>query len=463
MLSKKDGVWIPGVFFAVSLAVYFLSLNHYFINDDLIHLEFVKNFHGRYLDFLFPHLRPSDVVTHARYEPFHILFYAFLYKLLGGFFPAYQLLHIAVHALNAFLIYKIGKKLNPGSAGAFLAGLFFCVYRLNSQEVLWYASLFCTFTITLLLSAFLLYLRQNGRSCCYSVLLFLGAVLLSLRAHQFLLFAAAYFLVFRKDLLREGLLKLNLMTLAGYGAAAAFSIAANAVSWRYFPNEIPGFEADVYGFFVFFLNLVCPYEVSIPFKAAMLLLFCAAVILHRKERAVVFLASAVVLNALFWTFMFSSAHLPYAPRYLYWAAVPFCLLLGHFTGLAFESGVPYKRLCAIVLAVLFAGGNAFFVGSQDIVWFRYLSVRGQKLDEVSRLAGTEKKKVFIQDDFFSNDPNLDYFKDKLAFVSAAEAADFTVDLERGRYVKYFGRDFGKEYWHQPWFIKKPCREDTPWC
>ncbi len=446
-------------------AVYFLSLKNYFINDDLIHLDFVKNFKGDYLDFLFPHLRPSDVVTGARYEPFHIYFYALLYQLLRGFFPAYQLLHIAVHALNAFLIYKIAEKINIRAAGALIAALFFCVYRLNSQNVLWYASMFCTVTVTLLLLAFLLFLKTSRKSHFYSGVLFLIAALLSLRASQFVLLMGAYLWVFRKELRAQGVLEQKVKTLGVCAAVSLFSVICNLISWRYFPNELPGFEFDFFGMYAFFLNLVFPYESSALLKAAVFFLFCGLIFRHRKDKVTAFLTAAIVLNALFWFLLLSASHLPYAPRYSYLGAAFFCLLLGHWLSLAVQ-GTVLRQWAAFALIFCFLGGNAFLIISQDIVWFKFLSVRGQKLDALSRHTGPGKKKVFIQDDFFSGDPNLNYFKDQLEFVSGKAGADsdaVLVDLDRDRYVRYFGRDFGRGYWFQPWFVKRECKEDTPWC
>lgn len=464
MNGKKNSA-VFGAFFLVSLAVYFLSLKNYFINDDLIHLDFVKNFKGNYLDFLLPHVRPSDVVTHARYEPFHLYFYALLYPLLGGFFAGYQFLHIVIHAVNAFLVYKIGERLKIHKIGAFAAALFFCVYRLNSQGVLWYASLFCTAAVLLLLAAFLLFLKGDRKNLFYSVFLYGCAALLTLRAPQYVLLTGACLWFFREELAREGALAGKLKAFGGYAAVSVFSVVGNLISWRYFPNDIPGFQFDFFSLYAFFLNLVFPYESGLFLKTAVLFLFCGVIIARRKDKITVFLTAAIVLNALFWFLIFSAGHLPYAPRYLYLAAALFCLLSGHWLSLAVQSGAALRSGAALALAVCFIGGNAFLVISQDIVWFKFLSVRGQKLDAISRLEGPEKVTVFIQDDFFSGDPNLNYFKDRLEFVPVAgpESGAIAVNLERDKYVKYFGRDFGKQYWFQPWFVKKKCDESTPWC
>jgi len=465
MTGKKDGVLFC-VFFVVSFAVYFLSLKNYFINDDFIHLDFVKNFQGNYLDFLFPHVRPSDVVTHARYEPFHIYFYAFLYPFFRDSFPAYQLLHIAIHALNAFLIYKIGTRLNIRAAGAFIAALFFCVYRLNSQEVLWYASLFCTAAYSLLLAAFLLFLKPSRASQFYSVGLFLVAALLSLRAPQYVLLTGAWLWVFRKELKEQELLGRKLKTYLAYAGVSAFSVICNLISWRHFPNDIPGFEFDFFALWAFFLNLVFPYQSGTLLKTAVLFLCCGFVVVHRKDKAVIFLTLAIILNAFFWFLIFSAGHLPYAPRYSYIAAAFFSLLLGHFLSGAIQSGVTAKKLIAAALAVCLIGFNAYLVVSQDIVWFKYLSVRGKKLAAISRFEAPGKKQVFIADDFFSHDPNLNYFKDELEFVSEMPAVNsgvFPVDLERDRYAEYFGPDIGRQYWFYPWFVRKVCKDNTPWC
>ncbi|MBP9865670.1 MAG: hypothetical protein KBC91_04620 [Candidatus Omnitrophica bacterium] len=465
MKKGHDGS-VFGVYFLVSLAVYFLSLKNFFINDDLIHLDFVKNFKGHYLDFLLPNVRPSDVVTHARYEPFHLYFYAVLFQILGDFFPAYQLLNIAAHSLNAFLIYKIAKKAGIQEGGAFLAALFFCVYRLNSQSVLWYASLFCTAAVTLLLGAFLLFLRGDRKSLFYSVLLYLGAALLTLRAPQYVLLTGACLWFFREESMRDGSQNRKIRAFGGYAAVSLFSAIGNLISWRYFPNDIPGFEFDFFSLYAFFLNLVFPYESGLFFKTAVLFLFCGVVILHRKDRVTAFLTAAISLNAVFWFLIFSAGHLPYAPRYSYLASALFCLLMGHWLNLAVQGGAALRRWGASVLMIVFTCGNAYLVISQDIVWFKFLSVRGQKLNAIAHLDGTGKRKVFIRDDFFSGDPNLNYFKDRIDFAAAppgSESGVFIVDLERDKYVKYFGRDFGREYWHQPWFVKKECDESTPWC
>lgn len=463
--KDQNGRRVFGILFLTVLAVYFSSLKNYFINDDFLHLEFIRNFKGNYLEFLLPHVRPSDVVTNARYEPLHIYFYALLYPVFGTFFPAYQFLHLVLHALNGFLVFRIGRNAGISAAGSLLGALCFCVYRLNSQSVLWYAGLFCTAAVTLMLLAFLLFMKRGfGNQTC-SVLLFLAASLMSLRAPQFLFLAAAWTAVFFRDLRAAGELGSKLWTLGACAAVTGLSLIANAVSWHYFPNEIPPMAFDFYALPAFFLNLVFPYEGGLFLKGTALALVAALAAFRWNDKAVRFLALAAVLNAFFWFLLISRAHLPYAPRYMVIASALFCLLFGHVFGPVLADGRDLRRALAAVLAVGFITGNVYLVVTQDIDWFKYLSVRGEKLQALAREAGEGKRKVLIKDDFYPGDSNLNFFKDRFHFVSdTAGGGDvIIVDLEREKYAEKLGRDIGKEYWFQPWFVKKPCKEETPWC
>lgn len=462
--GRKDGL-VFGTLLLAALAVYFTALSHYFIDDDFIHLDFIRNFHGNYLEFLLPNLRPSDPVTHTRYEPFHIGFYALLYKALGVSFHAYQLLNIVLHSLNAFLLYRIGKKINISGTGSLLGAVFFCVYRLNSQNVLWYASLFCTAEYSLVLAAFLLFLTDSRRGHFFSVVLFLAASLLSVRAPQFVLAAGAYLAVFRKGLDQKGTLERKLRTFRSCVGVTAFSVTGNLISRYYFPGPVHGSGADLSGLPAFFLNLTFPYDFPLQVKAAALLVFCAVLFARRTEKTVSFLTLAVVFNAVFWFAVLCVTHLPYTPRYYYLGAAFFSLLAGHLLGSALVSGPRRKRLVSGALAACLILGNVFLLVSEDIVWFRYLSVRGQKLEALAlSREGTEKIKVFVPD-VSPDDPNLNYFRDRLEFVSDPGDGPgvIRVDLERGKYEKYFGRDFGARYWFHPWFLNTGCAKNMTWC
>ncbi|MBU3759256.1 MAG: hypothetical protein FGM27_04925 [Candidatus Omnitrophica bacterium] len=458
--------WVFALLAASVLAAYFGAFRNYFINDDFLHLDFIQSFRGSYLEFFLPHLRPSDVVTGARYEPLHVIFYALLYPVFGMFFPAYQALHLVLHTLNAWLIFRIGRHLGIQSSGALLGALFFCVYRLNSQAVLWYSSLFCTAAAGLMLGAFLALMRPGFRHQAVSAGLFFAASLMSLRAPQYLLLAAAWLWIYRKPLTDGGLLKEKFAAGLAAAAAAGLSGAANVISWRHFPNDLPPPEIDLFAIPAFLMNLVFPYEAPWFLKAAAVALTAALAAFRWKDAAVRFLVCAALLNSVFWFLLISCSHLPYAPRYLYLGSVFYCLLMGHILGSALRGGRGLQRILAGLLAAGFLLGNMVLTVRQDTVWFRYLSVRGEKLTALAAEPGAERKRLKLEGDFFEDDPNLNFFRGRLEFVSpeqADQAGVFAVDLEREKYQRILRRDIGKDYWFQPWFIKRPCRDDSPWC
>jgi hypothetical protein len=127
-------------YFALVLAV-LLVYGNIFDNAFLYDDEYIilKN------DFLhdwgaIPHIFVTTLMAGANhvngfYRPLQISLYLVIYQFFGPSLFAYHFLNIALHAANACLIYRLGRKLSFQAAGCFFAALLWAMHPVNVEAV----------------------------------------------------------------------------------------------------------------------------------------------------------------------------------------------------------------------------------------------------------------------------------------------------------------------------------------
>ncbi len=452
---RNTEIIVFAILTCISLLIYTHSIKNFFIADDLINLHFIRNFNENYLSFLFPHLKASDPIVNGRFYPFAIYELGILYKLFGAAAYPYHLISILMNSLNAFLIYCIAQRIGMDKPAAFISSLIFCCYRLNAQVILWITPIHYILGLTFLLLSFLLFLgagENKKQRLAYAVLLYLIALFSSPQLILYPLIIGAYLLIFKNKSTATSLHKEQSKIFIGYVAIAGIFTLCNYISLLYFPTSKTTFLFSGSRFIGFLINLVAPYDLN-HFIKIIVLLAGIYLIFIKKDRISAFLGLAILGNALFWAFLFPHSTSLLSPRYLYTASVFLALLLGYFLGPLITSVNLLKKSIAVFAIAVFVGLNAYLIVTQDAKWFEYLSSIGQKIHTIAQLSNA-KKTVFIDGYCTLNDRNLEFFKDKITFISDKNKIDnntYVVNTERNKYIAYFGRDFGKTYWYFPWF------------
>jgi len=160
--------WLLPVLAAV--VVYHVSLNNFFSFDDFIWLDRSRTFKENWLQMFRVDVTYFDPVV-------HLLFLAD--SMLGGLDPRwYHLVDLAVHAVNAVLVFRFARLLSGETKSAVYAGVLFAASFAIADAVLWSSSrvdLLATFFSLCALIQFLHYLRGDRRRNL--VLCFLAFVL----------------------------------------------------------------------------------------------------------------------------------------------------------------------------------------------------------------------------------------------------------------------------------------------
>ncbi len=162
------------LFMALAFVVYAPILTAGFIWDDgraITNNLALRSWHGL-VDIWAGHSDPD-------YFPLKSTVLWLVYQLFGGRTPPYHILNVAVHAVNAALLWRVLRRLSI--PGALWAGLVFLVHPTHVESVAWVSE--CKNTLSLLfallsLLAWFGYERgQRGRSYVASLLLFVCALL----------------------------------------------------------------------------------------------------------------------------------------------------------------------------------------------------------------------------------------------------------------------------------------------
>jgi tetratricopeptide (TPR) repeat protein len=153
---------------ATALALYARSLSASFVYDDesqVLLNPFVTNAH------LWTHIFQGSVWSFQGvgaaanfYRPLQFFCYWLLYRIAGPEPAPFHLLNVAIYALTAILVYRVGARLLSAPGGrvaAYCAALFWTVHPLHVEAVAWVSALpdlGCGLFFTL---AFLLFLRAE--------------------------------------------------------------------------------------------------------------------------------------------------------------------------------------------------------------------------------------------------------------------------------------------------------------
>ncbi|GFO60683.1 hypothetical protein GMST_30080 [Geomonas silvestris] len=175
--SRKE-LWIPLLLIAcLTLAVYYVSFSNGFVwDDDSI---IVKNSQTLELSHLPDVLFSPDVVK-PYYRPLNRASYLFDYWAYGMNPLGFHAVNIAIHLVNALLLFLVGCRLLPDRRGALFAALLFAVHPVNAEAVNFISARNTLLSLGFSLAAFLWFLEAKGRwgrPLFISALFFFGGLL----------------------------------------------------------------------------------------------------------------------------------------------------------------------------------------------------------------------------------------------------------------------------------------------
>jgi len=169
----------PLVLLGIVLIFYGWALNRPFTSEDYLLIRYLSEnppWHNLAAQLSSPWLGISIVKF---YRPVSTLLYGLEIATFGGRPFGYNLVHVLVHALNAFLVWKVAGKLG-GLRMAWIAALLFALYPLHPNAVIFSASFATLFGATFLLATVLAYqrFRESGSLGAWgaSLVLFLLAL-----------------------------------------------------------------------------------------------------------------------------------------------------------------------------------------------------------------------------------------------------------------------------------------------
>lgn len=185
--NKYRGAFIYLFLLLVSFLVYFNALDNEFIFDDkflIVDNAYIKDFRRIPKIFstdIFHFQHPEDSSLGVYYRPLQALSYAIEYKLFGLKAAGYRLTNIAIHALNAFVLFLLVSRLFKDRLLALLSAVFFCLLPIHACLVSFIAgrsNLLETLFVFLSLAMFMSF-AESGKKAHYalSLLCFMLALL----------------------------------------------------------------------------------------------------------------------------------------------------------------------------------------------------------------------------------------------------------------------------------------------
>ncbi len=148
----------PLVLLGIVLIFYGWALNRPFTSEDFLLIRYLSEnppWHNLAAQLSSPWLGISIVKF---YRPVSTLLYGLEIAAFGGRPFGYNLVHVLVHALNAFLVWKVAGKLG-GLRMAWVTAVLFALYPLHPNAVIFSASFATIFGATFLLASVLAYQR----------------------------------------------------------------------------------------------------------------------------------------------------------------------------------------------------------------------------------------------------------------------------------------------------------------
>jgi hypothetical protein len=434
----------------VVFATYQGTLRQFFIADDFTHLRFLRDDRTPFWRYLDPSSTYSDPVTLARYQPVKLFIMLALERAFGMDAAPYHAVSIVVHAMNALLVGYLGRAVFGARSVGALGALLFATSRLAAQNVCWMGCIANLVGTTFLLASVALYLRPRGGIGGAAI----GAGLLF--ASFLCRSDAAVSVAFLAPLwVRDAVIERRRAARWYAGLAVLFTgafLALSYVSQRCFPEPRMRFGVLPGRFAAFLADLFVPWEIPPALKAIVVfgLLLAAGTL---RDRRVFYALYGIGLGAGFWTVV---VYLNLTPRYFYAYAALSSLVVAVLIhrGAARLLG-PRGPVAAIAFGAIVAAWSAWIVAREDVVWFDYLSTPGRKLValyERQKAAGAslplrvsmKPYKLLTNSDERSFEPYLTVVYDGTETV--------TVDTEADRFVRYYGKDFGRAFWFIPWFI-----------
>jgi protein O-mannosyl-transferase len=175
----------PGVLvlLLVTVAVFYSSLEHQFLNNWDDYLYVVKNpaAHG----FSSEHLKDAFTKFYVgNYAPLHIVSYMFDYTLWGLNPAGFIGTNIMLHAMNGLIFYLIVLRVTSDSRLAFFSAFIFLVHPVQVESVVWISQRKNLLAMFFFLVALFCYLNYRGKSArdgvtsyCAALAFFLCALL----------------------------------------------------------------------------------------------------------------------------------------------------------------------------------------------------------------------------------------------------------------------------------------------
>jgi len=455
------------VLFVLGCAVYWPSLDNYFIADDLTELDFLRHYRGSWLVFLDPSKMFSDLVTHSRYRPVYVYYKWALSALFHEDVLGYHVLSLGLHALAGVAVLILAWRLFSDRLTAVTAAVLFVIWRLQSQMVVWIACNYRIVSVALVLWGIVaLYGRRRtlGIACC------VGSLVLAIGMNPELVVVpailgcfAVYYRVGRGAEPELG--RRFAVATAGHVLVTIGFVIATRISSRIYPVKAVSGTPDLARMLRFLANLFVPFECPLGAKLAIVALIFV-VVLYLRDARLLLLAAIVSGCALTWGF-FRAYTL--TPRYLYLASPFASILLGRFASRFSERASAWLRderlpaflrpgerrrwavLALLVVPLVFANVRA--IVTLDLVHFEYLALLGQRLSDVQREARQrgEPARVFIDPASHLAQGDMDFFHPEIEFVDSPQAATRIVETDVERYRRRLGPNMADDYWFMPWF------------
>lgn len=205
-------LWLSLSLVVIAFGVYANCLSNGFVSDDnfqLLNNPLVADWH--YL----PVIMRTNVWAFAGaevtnyYRPFQMMLYMALFYLRGQSFDpfTYHLVMVLIHIINTVLLFLLGRRLLSGMAAAWVAAALFAVHPIHTEAVVWIAVLPDVLITLMILSALLLFHRDDGRPRGWWIAVHAGIYLLCLLTKEtgvvLLALLGAYEWLYRRRPLRE--------------------------------------------------------------------------------------------------------------------------------------------------------------------------------------------------------------------------------------------------------------------
>ena len=360
--------WLFFALVALGLLFFLPSLHIRFVSDDISHiLEASENL----IHPSRPYYRPlTELSLH-------------LDRILWGMKPfGFHLTNLLIHLANTLLVVALGRQLGLGRPAAVLSGFLFLLHPVHGQAIFWISGrtdLLCTLFYMLGLLVFFKQRLQPGWKGLLGSTLLLLALFSKEMAVSFPLVVGSAAWCFSRSLplpARIGQFwKQSILFWLVVGAFVAFRLVAaggQALSNPFHQGVHPLEWMRNAAVFAAILILPAGYrqlgEWAMAHPVAFLPLGLAALagliwlLLHlRQQPALLFLFLFLVLSLL--------PVIRFAMRwYAYLPSVAFCLLLGSFFGLGWQSGWAPRRLGWRAAALVLILGFALFLFRQQRDW-----------------------------------------------------------------------------------------------